>query len=160
MTALASSDADSRPEFTIKRVYDAPTSLVWAAWTEEAHIREWFGPNGFTSPGASVDLRPGGAYEVEMEGPNGWSQKAVYSIAEYTAGERLVLEASGGDRAADNYYRVNIVVEISDLDGRTQMVLTGFIMESQPGATGPLTGGEGPWSQSMDRLGERLRNIQ
>ena len=109
------------------------------------------------APAASVDLRPGGAYEVDMEGPNSWSKKAVYSIGELTVGERLVLEASGGDRAKGNYFRVNMIVEISDRGAQTQLELTGIVMESQPGATGPLTGGEEPWSQSMDRLGELLR---
>ena len=160
MTAQASENADIQQEFTITRIYDAPAALVWAAWTEEAHIREWFGPNGFTSPAASVDLRPGGTYEVDMEGPKGFGRKAVYSIVEVEAGERLVLEASAGDRATGDYWRARTIVEIVDLGKQTQLELTGLVMESQPGATGPFTGGEGPWSQSMDRLGERLRNIQ
>lgn len=160
MTALANTETDIREEFTIKRIYDAPAALLWAVWTEEAHIREWFGPKGFTSPASSVDLRPGGTYEVDMEGPKGFGQKAVYTIDELTIGERLVLEASSGDRSAGNYWRVNIVVEISDLGAQSQLVLTGLVMESQQDATGPLTGGKGPWMQSMDRLGEVLRNIQ
>jgi len=78
-----------------------------------------------------------------MEGPKGFGQKAVYSITDLTAGERLVLEASSRDRAAGNYWRVNIVVEISDLGTQSQLVLTGLVMESQQDATGPLTGGKG-----------------
>jgi uncharacterized protein YndB with AHSA1/START domain len=159
MTAMTKTAA-VRQEFVVTRVYDAPASLVWAAWTEADHIRNWFGPSGFTSPSASVDLRAGGAFSVDMEGPNGWSRKAVYAIVEVVAEKRLILEASGGDRAANNYYRVNVVVELEDRGGKTQLTLTGLVMESQPGATGPLTGGEGPWSQSMDRFGDHLMQSQ
>ena len=31
------------------RILDAPRDLVWEVWTNPEHIKEWWGPNGFTN---------------------------------------------------------------------------------------------------------------
>jgi len=45
----------------------APREAVWRAWTTEAGVRSFF------APGAHLDVRPGGAYEIFFmpEGPPG-----------------------------------------------------------------------------------------
>ncbi len=35
-------------EFVISRVFDAPRDLVWRAFTEPEHMKQWWGPKGFT----------------------------------------------------------------------------------------------------------------
>ena len=42
------------------RVYDAPRTLVWQAWTDPKHLAQWWGPDGFTTTTGSFDMRPGG----------------------------------------------------------------------------------------------------
>jgi len=32
----------------VERTFDAPRSLVWAAWTEPSRLAQWFGPHGAT----------------------------------------------------------------------------------------------------------------
>ena len=48
----------------IERVFDAPRSLVFKAWTESEHIARWWGPKGFTSTVLKNELHPGGAYRI------------------------------------------------------------------------------------------------
>ena len=55
----------------IERVFDAPRSLVFKAWTEPEHMVQWFGPRGFTSTILQSELRSGGAYRIHMRGPEG-----------------------------------------------------------------------------------------
>ena len=52
----------------IERIFDAPVKLVWQAWTEPELLMLWFGsdPNG-TVQKAEVDLRVGGAYEINFK---------------------------------------------------------------------------------------------
>jgi len=57
-------------ELTITRIFDAPRTLVFKAWTDPRHLANWWGPRGFTLPSCSVDLRPGGEYRLHMRGPN------------------------------------------------------------------------------------------
>jgi uncharacterized protein YndB with AHSA1/START domain len=64
------------PEATLKdlvvtRVFDAPVEQVWSAWTESDHVRKWWGPSGFTSPIARMDVREGGTSLVAMRSPEG-----------------------------------------------------------------------------------------
>ena len=53
------------------RVIDAPRALVFKAWTDPAHIAEWWGPDGFTTTIREMDVRLGGAWRFMMHGPDG-----------------------------------------------------------------------------------------
>ena len=54
------------PEFSITRNFDAAPSLVWRAWTEEAHLAQWLRPFGVSTDSVSFDVRPGGQYSYTM----------------------------------------------------------------------------------------------
>jgi uncharacterized protein YndB with AHSA1/START domain len=55
-------------EVEFVRVFDAPRTLVWAAWTDPDQIAEWWGPAGMRTPRESVemDVRPGGVFRLTM----------------------------------------------------------------------------------------------
>ena len=53
-------------ELTITRVLNAPIELVWKVWTEPDHIKNWWGPNGFTNTIFEMDIRPGGNWDFIM----------------------------------------------------------------------------------------------
>src|SRR5438309_1672978 len=68
----------------IERVFDAPREMVWKAWTNPDMIKKWWGPEGFSAPFATIDLRVGGKYIFAMHGPSGsaWD-KDMYSAGVY-----------------------------------------------------------------------------
>ena len=45
---------------SISRIYDAPLTAVWEAWTIPEEVAQWWGPRGFTLTTHSRDLRNGG----------------------------------------------------------------------------------------------------
>src|SRR6476659_2119193 len=53
-------------ELTITRVLNAPIELVWEVWTNPDHIKNWWGPNGFTNTIFEMDVKPGGNWEFIM----------------------------------------------------------------------------------------------
>lgn len=62
-------------ELVIKRIVDAPPSLVFKVWTTPEHFVQWLGPRGFTASSADMDVRPGGAYRAVIrsnEGKDHW----------------------------------------------------------------------------------------
>lgn len=77
-------------DFVISRVFDAPRDLVWKAFTDPEHMKQWWGPKGFTVIAAKMDLRPGGSYHYGMKAPNGMAMWGLFRYREVTPPERLV----------------------------------------------------------------------
>ena len=50
--------------FEITRLLNAPRELVWEVWTNPEHIKNWWGPNGFTSTIFQMDVKPGGTWDI------------------------------------------------------------------------------------------------
>ena len=61
------------------RILDAPRDLVWEVWTTPAHIKEWWGPNGFSVTTNSMTVEPGKTWDFIMHGMGrDWDSKIVY----------------------------------------------------------------------------------
>jgi uncharacterized protein YndB with AHSA1/START domain len=137
---------------TITRIFDAPRSLVFKAWTDSDHIARWWGPRGFKSDVIKNDLRPGGAYRIHMLGPDGdhWTQ-GVYR--EVVPPERLVMVGSWAD-AQGNPTRpeTTLTLLFEDVGGKTKLTLHNAIFESVT-ARDLHNGG---WNSSLDCLAEYL----
>jgi uncharacterized protein YndB with AHSA1/START domain len=41
------------------RILDAPRELVWEVWTNPEHIKEWWGPDGFSLTTKLMQVEPG-----------------------------------------------------------------------------------------------------
>ena len=76
------SDLTEGMTLSVSKTIRAPRSRVYAAWTDPAILREWFGPESMTCGNAEVDLRVGGRYRIEMAAIDG-SRNSVAS-GEYT----------------------------------------------------------------------------
>jgi uncharacterized protein YndB with AHSA1/START domain len=77
--------------FVINRLFDAPRQLLFAAWTEEEHLKNWFAPNGFEIPVCTLNLAPGGAFHYCMRAPNGVEMWGKWVFEEIVPLERIVL---------------------------------------------------------------------
>ena len=53
------------------RILDAPRDLVWEVWTTPEHIKEWWGPDGFSLSTKSMKVEPGKIWDSIM---HGWGQ--------------------------------------------------------------------------------------
>ncbi len=84
-------------EFVISRVFDAPRTLVWKAWTERERLMQWFGPKGFTMRVATLDLRPGGVFHYCLRSPDGHDMWGKFVYREIVAPERIVWVNSFSD---------------------------------------------------------------
>jgi uncharacterized protein YndB with AHSA1/START domain len=62
------------------RIFDAPRDLVWRAFTDPDHLKQWWGPNGFTNTFYVFDLKVGGHWRFTMHGPDGknYENEAVF----------------------------------------------------------------------------------
>lgn len=56
-------------EIVSTRIVDASRELVFKAWTDPNHLKNWWGPAGFSNTFYEFDLRPGGRWRFMMHGP-------------------------------------------------------------------------------------------
>lgn len=82
---------------TITRIFDAPRSLVWKAWTEPELAMRWWGPKGFTAPVAKIDFRVGGKYVYAMRSPEGRDFWSAGIYREIVSLEKIVATDSFAD---------------------------------------------------------------
>lgn len=97
----------SELELVITRMFDAPRSLVWEAFTNPKHLPNWHtGPEGTTMPVCEIDLRPGGTWRFVWR------------------------NARGGENEASGIYREvdppNRIVQVTDRNGEEQTNTTMF----------------------------------
>ena len=57
-------------EIRSSRILNTPIHLVFTAWTDPNHLKNWWGPKGFTNTFNEFDLRPGGKWSFVMHGPD------------------------------------------------------------------------------------------
>jgi uncharacterized protein YndB with AHSA1/START domain len=140
----------------IERLFDAPRTLVFDAWTKPEHMANWWGPRGFKSTVLKSELRPGGAYRIHMLGPDGdhWTQ-GIYR--EVVRPERLVMDGSWAD-ANGNPTRpaTTLTLLFEDVGGKTRLTLHNAIFESTTARDMHNTG----WTSSLDCLGEYLATVR
>ncbi|QNP45125.1 SRPBCC family protein [Sphingomonas sediminicola] len=59
-------------DLVLERTLDAPVDLVWAAYTDPEHLKQWFAPKPYQITECELDLRPGGIFRIRMVGPDGF----------------------------------------------------------------------------------------
>jgi uncharacterized protein YndB with AHSA1/START domain len=148
-------------DIVVTRVFEAPRRLVFKAWTEPERMKRWWGPNGFTMPVCTIDLRPGGVMHFCMRSPEGqdiWC-KGVYR--EVVEPDRIVSTDSFSDKDGNvvkpSQYGMSLDWPVEALITVTfaeQAGKTAFTLRHAVGAA-PAADREGcraGWSESLDRL--------
>jgi len=59
-------------DLILERTLDAPIELVWEAYTNPEHIKQWFAPKPYEITECELDLHPGGIFRIRMVGPDGF----------------------------------------------------------------------------------------
>ena len=64
----------------VQKTIRATAERLFEAWTEPAHLRQWWGPADVRCPEAEIDLRVGGGYRIANEYPDGTT---VWIVGEF-----------------------------------------------------------------------------
>ena len=143
-------DAPSDRLLVLTRLLNAPRERVFAAWTEPAHVVNWWGPHGYQVVECEADLRVGGRWRVRMRSPEGGLHTSVGLYHEVAAPERLVFTFAwegSEDGQPGHETLVDLRLE-EEAGGRTRMTFRQAVFSSQESRDGH----EGGWSQAFERL--------
>ena len=58
-------------ELTITRIFAAPCSMVFKAWTEPERIKQWWGRHGAVTLSCAMDFPLGGLWRTRSQVPDG-----------------------------------------------------------------------------------------
>lgn len=85
-------------EIRLSRVLSAPVALVWEVWTNPEHIKNWWGPTGFSNTISKMDVEPNGNWDLVMHGPDGTDYKNHSVFREVVKHKKLVYDHISGPK--------------------------------------------------------------
>jgi len=142
-------------EIVMTRVFDAPRTLVWDAFTKPELLKRWlFGPPGWEMVVCQLAHKPGDRYRYEWRNADGTEMGLGGVIREYLPPERLV----GSEKFDQPWYPGEALVTIVLTEQGGQTTLTQTLRYESPAARdmvlkSPMQGGV---AVSYDRLENML----
>ena len=131
------------------RLLDAPRELVWEVWTNPEHIKEWFGPNGFSLTTNSMHVAPGKTWDFIMHGSGrDWDNKVEY--LEVIRPSLLSYRHTGAENEAYNF---SVTILFEEVEGKTLLTMKSVfsskaIIEELDRKVNAIEGGK----QTLNRL--------
>ncbi len=139
------------------RLLDAPRDLVWEVWTNPEHIKEWWGPNGFSLTTKSMHVEPGKIWEFIMHGMGrDWDNKIEYTEVKKPS---LLSYKHSGTRSED--YNFTVTVSFEEVEGKTLLTMKSVfkskeIIDELNRKVNAIEGGK----QTLSRLEDYLNKLK
>ncbi len=158
------------PELILERVFDAPRRLVFKVYSEAEHLKQWWGPRGWTLTVCDIDFRPGGIWHYCMKcmdenqgeyfGMESWG-KGVYE--EIVRAEKITYidyfsDAEGNE--AEGMPTAHTTLSFLEHEGKTKLVTRARYTSEDALKTALEMGMEQGISETFDRLEEYLQSAQ
>jgi len=132
----------------IKRFINAPRDRVYAAWTDPAQLRQWFGPEKVQTRNLTADARAGGKFRWDLTNSEGEKMTCLGEYRELQPGKKIVFTWQWDDDEDWENHTSVVTVELSDRDSGTELRLTHEKLPSEQSRDGH-TGG---WESALDKL--------
>ncbi len=101
-------------ELKISRILNAPIELVWEVLTNPDHVKNWWGPDGFTNSISVMDVHPGGKWDLIMHGPDGRDYENHSVFREIVNYKRIVFEHL-------SFPRIIFTIEFEKIGSKTRL---------------------------------------
>ncbi len=148
---MASSTPGTEITLNLRRTFKAPRKKVFRAWTDPEELKKWWGPEGYDTPSAEVDLRVGGKYRLGMRKlPDGEIFYLSGIYREVRPPERLVYTWRW--EAQPEHGETLVSVEFREVGDSTEVVLTHERFPTEKARDDHNRG----WSGCLDRLAKLL----
>jgi uncharacterized protein YndB with AHSA1/START domain len=144
-------------DIVMTRSFAASRSLVFEAHTSCEHLSRWWGPRKYRIVECDLDFRPGGAWRVVQEGPEGYRIAFFGEYREIVPDERITwtfgYEGMQGDPGVET-------VVFSETDGVTTLTATAFFdsadLRDAMLASGMVEGATETYERLDELLAERV----
>jgi uncharacterized protein YndB with AHSA1/START domain len=140
--------AAEKTSLQIKRFINAPRSRVYAAWTDPAQLKEWWGPERVRTRNFVTEVRVGGKYRWDLINQEDEEMSVFGEYRELVPEKKIVFTWKWDDDEVWENRDSIVSVELSDRDGGTEVRLT---HEQLPSEESRDRHNEG-WNSVLDRL--------
>jgi uncharacterized protein YndB with AHSA1/START domain len=138
----------SKVSLEIRRLIRAPRERVYAAWTDPAQLKEWFGPANVQTHNVIADARVGGEFRWELTNAEGEQMTMRGEYRELQPGKKIVFTWQW-QHDEDWEHCVSVVtVELLDREGGTELRLKHEQLPSEESRDGHTRG----WNSALDKL--------
>jgi uncharacterized protein YndB with AHSA1/START domain len=143
-----------KTSLAIKRFINAPRARVYAAWTDPAQMKQWFGPENVQTRDVVADVRVGGKYCWDLTHEDGEKMSAYGEYCELILNKKIVFTWKWDDDEAWENHNSIVTIELSDLDGGTDLR---FVHEQLPSEASRDRHSEG-WTSVLKKLEQFVGN--
>ncbi len=132
----------------IKRFIKAPRARVYAAWTDPAQLKQWFGPENVQTRNLFADVRVGGEFRWHLTNAGGekMTMRGEYRVLQ--PDKKIVLSWQWQDDEEWENHTSVVTVELADCDGGTELCLTHEQLPNEDSRNGHEEG----WNSALNKL--------
>jgi uncharacterized protein YndB with AHSA1/START domain len=132
----------------IKRLIKAPRDRVYAAWTDPAQIKKWFGPENVRTRDLIAEARVGGEFRWNLTNSEGEEMTMRGEFRELQPGKKIVFTWQWeDDEDWENHVSI-VTVELDDAGAGTALRLTHEKLPNKESRDGHTRG----WNSALDKF--------
>jgi uncharacterized protein YndB with AHSA1/START domain len=140
--------AAEKTSLHIKRFINAPRASVYAAWTDPAQLKEWWGPETVRTRNFAADVRVGGKYRWDLINQEDEEMSVFGEYRELVPEKKIVFTWKWDDDDVWENRNSVVTVELFDAAGGTELHLR---HEQLPSTESRDRHNEG-WNSVLDQL--------
>lgn len=135
------------------RVIRATRARVYEAWTNPEMLAKWFGPAAMYCPSATLDVRVGGEYHIDIHPVTGTAgdQAASGRYTKIITNELLQFTWSPNWNVGEESL---VTISLKDVTGGTEITIVHENFSTETSRDGHNTG----WMGCLDKLADLLQN--
>ncbi|RYY67336.1 MAG: SRPBCC domain-containing protein [Chitinophagaceae bacterium] len=161
MTAINKTVTPAEGDIFITRIFDAPRQLVFNAWVDVEHLKNWYAPEGCSINFEHINVKNGGTFHSVIRTPTGYVCWCTGTYMEVTPFERIIFTMTNADEQGrpltaedagkDPEWPVETIVTLTFEEieaGKTKFTLHQTASQEVAKRTGAYQG----WEQMLDNL--------
>ena len=156
-------------DLILERTLDAPIDMVWKAYTDPEHLKQWFAPKPYKISECELDLRPGGIFRIRMVGPDGFGtgHGGAGCVLEVVEGKKLAWTSALGPgyRPAEmgegcESFPMTAIVTFADAgNGKTAYKAVALHKDAKDRGTHEQMGFQDGWGTTARQLEEFAKTL-
>jgi len=132
----------------IKRLIKAPRDRVYAAWTDPAQLKQWFGPENVQTDDLIADVRVGGKFRWNLTNSEGEKMTCRGEYRELQPDKKIVFTWQWeNDEDWENHVSI-VTLELDDAAGSTELRLMHERLPNEKSRDGHTQG----WNSALDKF--------